>query len=431
MLQFSSYTFDASMVEILTALMVGACICIPTDLERMNGIAGYINRMQIENACLTPSFAQLLNPGDIPSVKTLSLVGEAMSRTHLSTWANQVNLVNGYGPSECSVSAVINSSMSADTHPANIGRPIDRCWVVDPHNHDRLVPIGAVGELLVEGVTLSRGYLNEPEKTAEVFIKNPKWASSQIHSAERRMYKTGDLVRFFGDGSMDLIFMSRKDTQAKVRGQRLELEEVELRLIADPDIHHALVTIPKTGSLVGKLVAAISLRHPKAPRQTSGGIEVVTSTEATSKSSAIRERLRQYLPTYMVPTKWLVLQKLPLLPSGKLDRRQITAFIHTLENKPQTPSSNPTFKNEMKASPKINVLQYLQEAWSHALNLPLEEVALNSSFLNNVSKVVPSDFLNFEQDFLNDNLYRAEIVSRLCKSWQDAVRKVSPSQSKI
>ncbi|EGE07648.1 nonribosomal peptide synthase [Trichophyton equinum CBS 127.97] len=385
-LQFASYTFDACCPEILTTLIVGGCVCVPSDWERLNDISNYIRDKLVSNATLTPSFVQLMNPDDVPNLKYLALVGEAMSSAHVANWAGRLNLLNGYGPSECSVSAVINSKMDVNSNHKNIGRPLDRCWIVDPVNHDRLVPIGAVGELLIEGATLSRGYLKRDDKTKEVFIQNPKWAK-QNNGASRRMYKTGDLVKYDPNGSMNLVFMGRKDTQAKVRGQRLELDEVEHHLGADNFIQHALVAVPSKGVAAKKLTAAVTFHSLTSSVDAATPLQVISSERAIQMASESRERLRKRLPAYMVPSKWVVFHKLPLMSSGKLNRRQIVTFMEKMEDSPEatpTTSDSPDTHSAkaVETAPQIDIRENLWKVWSQILNLPVEEANMNSSFLH-------------------------------------------------
>jgi aryl carrier-like protein len=384
-LQFASYTFDASLVEILTTLMVGGCICVPNEFDRMNNVTTVINQMKVDVALLTPSFAQLIQPSDVPRLSTLILAGEAMSKGHLSVWGGKVNLVNGYGPSECSVAVAVNSKMTPSTNPANIGHRLDRCWIVDAHNHHRLAPIGSVGELLVEGPTLARGYLNNEQKTAEAFIKNPKWSLSEHYrypetAPERRMYKTGDLVKVCSDATGEMIFLGRKDTQAKVNGQRLELEEVEHHLNADSAVQHVLVGLPKSGCCAKRLVAVLSLRE-LATSGVNNGLNIVSWDAASPILSKVQERLRNHLPAYMIPSKWVVLRQLPLLPSGKLDRRQITSFIEDMNDEVHAMISvaEEKVKNSQTSS---GIEQQLQQIWGHVLNLAPQRVGLNQSFLH-------------------------------------------------
>ncbi len=142
----------------------------------------------------------------------------------------QGEVLNGYGPSECTPMSTFNYNSSSPEEATRIGRGVGLVtWVVDPENHDCLLPLGCVGELLLEGPLVGPGYLNDPEKTAAAFIEDPPtWlrrGTTDVPGRHGRLYKTGDLVRYNADGS--LTFMGRKDAQVKIRGQRVELGEVE------------------------------------------------------------------------------------------------------------------------------------------------------------------------------------------------------------
>lgn len=226
--QFASYTFDACIAEIFTALHFGGCICVPTEHERRNDLSRFIRDMQCDWAFFTPSFVRLLQPEDIPSMKTVVLGGEALNQECIDVWADKVHLMNGYGPTETCVFTVTRTVAGTATgpgaRPETIGHPVSSIgWVVDPNNHHRLTPVGCVGELLIQGPNVARGYLANPEKTAESFVRSPKWMRAFGHTnTAQLLYKTGDLVRQDAeDGS--LTYLGRKDNQTKVNGQRLEL----------------------------------------------------------------------------------------------------------------------------------------------------------------------------------------------------------------
>lgn len=142
-LQLAAYTFDVSILESLTALIVGACICIPGDEARAEGPTQLMNDFRINWSFLTPSLAKTVNPQDVPGLEVLVLGGEALSKDDVVKWAPHVKLFNGYGPSECSIAATANGPLRITSDPANIGHALGGvCWIVDPSNHDRLVPIG-------------------------------------------------------------------------------------------------------------------------------------------------------------------------------------------------------------------------------------------------------------------------------------------------
>jgi amino acid adenylation domain-containing protein len=204
-LQFASYTFDACLIEIFSTLMRGGTICVPDQASRTNDLVGVINKFNVNWAALTPSVVRMMSPSQIPRLETLFLVGEAMSQQDLMTWADKVTLGNGYGPTECACVATSNI-MTPHTKPNNLGKAVTaRGWVVSRNNHDALAPVGAIGELLLEGGAVGAGYLNNPEKTAQTFIQHVKWSSGLLDnktSAPLRIYKTGDLVKYNEDGTM-------------------------------------------------------------------------------------------------------------------------------------------------------------------------------------------------------------------------------------
>jgi amino acid adenylation domain-containing protein/non-ribosomal peptide synthase protein (TIGR01720 family) len=381
-LQFASYTFDASLLEILTTLTIGACVCVPSDDERLNDVTKAINELSVTWTLLTPSFIQVIQPSQVPTLRTLVLGGEAMSQTHISTWADKVELINAYGPSECAVVATVNPYISYSTDPSNMGRATGgRAWITDKHNHNRLVPIGSMGELIIEGPLLAQGYLKNDAKTAEVFIENPTWAITDTHATNpriRRMYKTGDLVKYTADGR--LLFCGRKDTQVKVHGQRLELGEVEHYLRLDPSIQHALATIPNAGFCKKRLVAVLSLQELATSNISQGALKVVEPEACSFYLTGIRERLCEHLPAYMIPSNWVVLRKLPLLPSGKLDRRRLGKWVEDMTSEVYHQISD--IDKEATNTRASEIEGQLQKVWGKALNLPADQIGLHQSFLH-------------------------------------------------
>ena len=158
-LQFASYVFDLSFGDIFVTLSQGGCICVPSEDERLNDLAEAIIRMDVNTACLIPSVACVLDPEDVPGLQTLLLGGEALLQENLECWADKVVLTSMYGPSECTVWCSSQTNMRSDSLANNIGRGRGaRLWIARSGDHDRLVPVGCIGELLIEGPLLARGY---------------------------------------------------------------------------------------------------------------------------------------------------------------------------------------------------------------------------------------------------------------------------------
>lgn len=384
--QFASLTFDAAVMEILSTLMFGGSICIPNEEERLKDTAGVMRTMGVTWTCLTPSVANLIEPSTVSSLEVLACGGEAMPTETVTKWARHVRLMNAYGPAEASVVALVNPRISVDKNPSCIGQgtAATLTWIVDAVDHNKLAPVGAVGELVLDGPTLARQYLRSPGKTMEAFIDSPAWASGFM-TGTRRIYKTGDLVRYTPNGTLE--FIGRKDNQVKLNGQRLELGEVENRLDADPRIRHTLVLMPKSGPCMKRLVAVLSLSS-LYPEQTALGAatcvllkEVDHLNQARKDLSEIRNRLSDLLPPYMVPQTWVVVEAIPMLVSGKLDRKQVAAWIGSLDEKEHEWVMG--FDNEADSAIELTgTTKVLQDIWARVLNLPMEKVKSNQSFLS-------------------------------------------------
>lgn len=381
-LQFAAHTFDSSLIESLTPLMHGACVCIPSEEQRLNAIVSAMNEMQVNLAFLTPSFIDVIEPSAVPGLETLVLAGEAMSESHVAAWS-KINLINGYGPTESSVVAVANTKVTPDADPKDIGFPVGvHCWVVNPDDHDRLVPPGCTGELLLEGPTLARGYSNSPDKTKESFIYDPIWSQGP-NSYSRRFYKTGDLVRYNSpEGSLN--YVGRKDTQVKFHGQRIELGEVETHVNADPITKHALVLFPKVGYCKGRLVSVFSLSEQleHVPIYDPTPLKLVEHPGKHSYLEGVRKRIAERIPAYMVPSVWFCVESLPLLTSGKLDRKTVAKWVDETseEVSRQIPVAVESggYSNETVTEAE----EKLRQVWSRVLNISVVKMSLSHSFLS-------------------------------------------------
>ncbi|KAH8430823.1 uncharacterized protein LDX57_008487 [Aspergillus melleus] len=339
-LQFASYSFDASLLELLSALVNGATVCTPSLDECMDSISQTIQHYGPTWVFLTPSVAQMLSPESAPSIQTLVLGGEAITRSVIATWDGKVRLFNAYGPTECSIVCAVNEVGSEDDVGV-IGYPSGcALWVVDPDDSNELVPIGTVGEMLVEGPIEARGYLNDAIKTAGAFISTPQWRKTiqDLSTDSTRMYKTGDLVRWNEDGT--LYYFGRKDLQVKVRGQRVELEEIE-SCVVHPDITRSAVIQPRRGPYSKRLVGIFTLRASQPATDDAFRLIPTDLQKIASKVvSSIREKLLGELPSYMVPDDWIAIENIPLTAAAKTNTKfliqnveEITAEDYTLASK--------------------------------------------------------------------------------------------------
>ncbi|KAI6778617.1 Nonribosomal peptide synthetase-like protein [Emericellopsis cladophorae] len=326
--QFAAFTFDVSISDILMAWTCGGTVCLPSEEERMNDLVGSLQRLRANSAALTPSTAALIPPAEVPELKVLALGGEASSPGLVQKWlldSNVTLLINGYGPAECSVTSTQNLGLTDASEACVIGRPLrgTQAWVVDPHNCHRLVPIGAVGELLLEGPQVARGYRNDPVKTSAAFITDPGFtADVGPRGSGRRMYRSGDLVRYDADGKLTIL--GRSDSQIKIRGQRVDLGEIESSILKlMPKVRMAVVEYLPIGDHQRALVAALEFLAP----DDDDGDSDNDKSDMARQSAWLRDALARTLPAYMVPRVYLPMDTVPKNASGKVDRKAVRHFM--------------------------------------------------------------------------------------------------------
>ncbi|KAF6795323.1 NRPS protein [Colletotrichum sojae] len=380
-LQFSNYVFDGSLSEILTPLVFGGTICVPSDADRLQETAKFIRDNNVNVAMLTPSFATTLTPEEVPGLETLLLGGEALTSQNLDTWFGRVKLINAYGPTEACVDCVSHIFASADESPATIGRSQNAtAWIVDPQDHNRLAAIGCVGELLVQGHTLSRGYLNAPEQTSQVFIENPAWLSQfdENPGPLRRFYKTGDLVRYRPNGTIE--YLGRRDNQVKLRGQRIELAEIEYQIKkACPSVEHAAVEVIKRET--GDALVGFVTFNDSVNTEPSGLALLPTSKSLETRVASMFTSIRAALPEYMIPANILAVQEMPFGTSMKLDRKALKAFGATLAPEELTTVAL-VGANEHSNSPPTTAMQRkLRDLWAQVLHTSPDAIGKDDSFL--------------------------------------------------
>jgi amino acid adenylation domain-containing protein len=379
-LDFASYAFDVSIDSMFLTVGNGGCLCIPSDEDRLNDINGVIRDMKINYAGITPSMARILDADVIKSLDVLGLGGEAASARDVNFWGQDTRIVIGYGPCECTIGCTINSDTATGRDYISIGTGNGACmWIVNPDNHEQLMPAGAVGELLVEGPIVGQGYLNDPEKTATVFINDPAWllkGHEKYVGRRGRLYKTGDLGKYDPDGSGGIIFAGRKDTQVKLRGQRVELGEIESQLgarLPSSTTVIAEVVVPQGTGGQATLVAFVAPAAARGHGQTD--ISSIQLSDELCKALAKADaEVKETLPRYMVPTSYIPVNHIPVLISGKTDRKQLKAFATTIDLRDLEQTSD-------DAGRELNDLEKrLQQAWSQVLNLDPAGIRLEDNF---------------------------------------------------
>jgi amino acid adenylation domain-containing protein len=383
MFQFAAHAFDVAIQEICTTLVYGGCICITSEEERIGSLAATIARLQVDTLGLTSSTALLVRPQAVPTVQRLILFGEPVKAAVIEAWQG-ITILNAYGPSECSIHYTCSDALQKIGEASMIGRPLKgNFWITDPSDYHCLLPIGAPGELLIEGPLLARGYLNDPAKTEAAFVVDPAFVEKIGLHGGRRMYRTGDLVRLNSDGSF--TYVGRRDTQVKVRGQRLDVGEVEYWITKMlGDVVTAVVDLipPGEDRLQPLLVAAMDFvegsQYGNISRRENSNL-LSPSDTFRDAFSRLRESLISKLPAYMVPTAYVPLIKVPLNASGKTDRRAVRQTLIFLTLKELMPyvddkSAPKHIETESEGS--------LRSLWSELLQIDEKFIGRHDNFFD-------------------------------------------------
>ncbi|KAH8193912.1 hypothetical protein TruAng_011923 [Truncatella angustata] len=379
-LQFCAHTFDISIGEFLTTLAYGGCICVPSEFDRLNNLAEAITALEANTLLVVPTVANLLQPKDVPTLKTIVLGGEPVPQEIITRWADHVNLICSYGPSECAVWSSANLGASSQAHPAHIGRSIGgTMWVANPSNHSQLSAIGCIGEIVISGPILGRGYFGDTATTDAAFLPAPAWLRKvDPTSPYDKVYRTGDLARYNPDGTFHIV--GRLDTQVKLRGFRIELCEIENQIMATGTATAALAQLPRTGPCANQIVAVLS--YAQADLGNPSGSPIVVSTDDRIELDDTKAHVRFTLPQYMVPSVWIVLERMPLLISGKVDRKSIKVWTDSMDEDTYDRLMDNHDHVDTDAIVPGSLSDSLRSLWGEALSIPADRIGKQTSFFS-------------------------------------------------
>ncbi|MED1666477.1 non-ribosomal peptide synthetase [Brevibacillus laterosporus] len=295
-LQFASFSFDSSVGEIFYTLLNGACLyLVEKDLLLSgNEFVLWLKKNKISSIpFISPSALRMLPYEHLPDLAYISTGGEALPADLVKAWGENRIFLNAYGPTETTVDATVG--ICTPEGKPHIGRPVKNKKVYVVNSSNQLQPIGVPGELCIGGEGVALGYLNRPNLTQEKFVSNP-------FIPGERMYRSGDLVRWLPDGTIE--YYGRLDDQVKIRGHRIELGEIETRLLEHPSIKEAIV-IPRSDESEATYLCSYLI------------------VEGLWNAADMRKYLKASLPDYMIPSYFVELQELPLTPNGKVDKKAL------------------------------------------------------------------------------------------------------------
>ena len=422
-LQFSPISFDVSFQEIFSTWCAGGTLVLISDEVRRDPVQ-LLHFLKLEAiARLFLPFVALQQLAEVAdgqeavptSLREVITAGEQLQITRqIANWFTKLNnctLHNQYGPSESHVVTAFTLTGSPSSWPAlpPIGRPINNTQIYLLDDQLQPVPSGVSGELYIGGIALARGYLNRLDLTEERFIPNPFSHKPDVSSfgaapeelagreSTLRLYKTGDNARYLADGNIE--YLGRIDEQVKIRGYRIELGEIEAALWQHPDVRSVAVTVREDVPGNKRLVTY-----------------VVPNQEAAPTVNDLRRFLKEKLPDYMVPDRFVFLKTLPLTPSGKVNRKALPA--------PDTTRLNTEVGF---VSPSTPVEEVLAGIWVEVLGI--ESVGVRDNFLELgghsllATQVISRVRQAFQVELPLRSLFEAPTVAELAKRIEEGHRE--------
>lgn len=397
----TSICFDLSIYEMFVPLSCGGTIILAENVLHLPTIPA-VNEVTLINTVPSAIVELLRIDGVPPSVTTINLAGEPL-KTSLVRQIYELGTVKKvfdlYGPSE---DTTYSTYTLRDTGKATIGRPISNTQAFILDRYLQPVPVGIPGELYLAGDGLARGYLNRRELTEERFISNP--FSSDPAS---RIYKTGDMARFLADGRIE--YLGRQDNQVKIRGFRIELGEIESVISQYEDVREVVVAA-REGQEGDKNLAAY----------------MVSGSDSKIEPAELRSFLRQKLPDYMIPSAFVQLERMPLTPNGKIDRKALPA-----------PERDLALEQEGFEAPRTETEKKLAEIWSEVLSI--DNIGVHDNFfdLGGHSLLAIRMFTAIEETFRKSiplaTLFEAGTIEQLASiltisEWQEPDSSIVPIQ---
>jgi amino acid adenylation domain-containing protein/non-ribosomal peptide synthase protein (TIGR01720 family) len=343
-LQFASFSFDASISEIFITLLSGGCLFVISEIKRkdIKLLESYILENEIEIATLPPAYLKLIDVESLKGLKVLITAGESPVYDKVVEYLKYGTFYNAYGPTETSICGSIfkiEKGKTLDSSTIPIGSPISNVEIFILDEFNNLQPVGVVGKIYISGKGLARGYLNKSHLTQEKFINSP-------FNEGVKMYDTGDLGKWLADGNIE--YMGRDDQQVKIRGHRIELEEIEQKINSQDSIIQSVVTV----------------REIKGDKFL---VAYIVSKSVLNKKN-LQVILSKSLPDYMMPSYYVQVDSIPLTTNGKVD----TKALPDVQDK--------DIIQEKYIAPTTDKEQLLVSVWIEVLKR--DKIGINDNFYN-------------------------------------------------
>ncbi|KAK0377261.1 AMP-binding enzyme [Colletotrichum limetticola] len=382
-MQLSSFNVDTALIELLSTLVHGGCVCIPSSVDRTSDIVGAARRMEVNWSYMTPVLARKISPAAIPSLRTICFRTRRLDEDTCASWVAKTKVLLAYGaPDICPLGvSVLEVKKAADL--TRVAPPfLGRFWIVNPEDHRRLMPIGAIGELIIESPTLAHRFVpGQPlahlPQDSDVSLEDGK--------PRTRYFKTGHRVRYMEDGLLDFVSSGRDDVE--INGQVIPVAEVEqkLRRCLGQGVDLAVESIISRDAQPS-LAAFVELGE----KLFEGSEDLTRITITTKERTYIAKKLIESslgtsLPSHMMPTIFVPVRHLPVTPSLKVNRRKLQKMVGWLSQEQLQALSSVTSPDEVrvvgiKPLPLTQVEERMRSIWANLLGVEASGIRGNQSF---------------------------------------------------
>ncbi|KAF6816574.1 nonribosomal peptide [Colletotrichum sojae] len=384
-MQLSAFNVDTALIELLSTLVHGGCVCVPSSVEKTSDIVGAARRMDVNWSYMTPVLARKMTPAAIPSLRTVCFRTRRLDEDTCAPWLDKTKVLLAYGAPDISPLGISVLEVKGASDLTRIARPfLGRFWIVNPEDHRRLMPIGAVGELIIESPTLAHRFV--PGQSL-AHLPQDSDLSLEDGKPRTRYFKTGHRVRYMEDGMLDFVSSGRDDVE--VKGQTIPVAQIEqkLRRCLGQGIDLAVDSVI-TRDAQPALAAFVELGE----KLFEGSEDLTRITITTRERTYIAKKLIESsagtnLPPHMMPTVFVPVRHLPVTPSLKVNRRKLQKMVGWLSLEQllalsSVPSPDEVRTVGIKPLPLTQVEERMRAVWAGLLGVEAASIRGNQSFLS-------------------------------------------------
>ena len=381
-LQLSTFSSDTALAEILTTLIHGGCVCVPGPIERKNDLAGSIQRLEANWTYLTPVLARRLRPGMVPTIQTICFRTRRLDADTFIRWSPKTRVLLSYGTSDICPLGISITEVSTPDQLSRIAPPfIGRFWIISPEDHQRLMPVGAVGELAIESPTLAHKLTRNSSPSQTLLAQRQKGEERR----KGRFFKTGHRVRYMNDGTLEFITSCRDDVT--LNGNTIPIPTVEQHIrrcmgSASEVVVDAVTT--KDGKSI--LTAFIELGFKFDGDEDVTNLSSVTKERVFMVKKLAESHFHTALPSYMLPAAFVPIRAFPMTSSMKIHRRRLQKMAAGLTEAMLTdittvPDPDSIMTPNIKPLPLTQVEEKMRGIWARVLSLDPQTITGTQSFL--------------------------------------------------